>query len=164
MTLPDILEPGLRVVFCGTAVATASALRGHYYAGPANEFWQLLHLAGFTDRQLDPADDHTLPSHGLGLTDLNKTTAQSHDRGLVYDVPGFEARIAAVRPDWVALHGKEAAKALGHGRVRLGTQDWLVAERPVFVLPSASGANRRADYDGRPDRLSWWRELAELVA
>jgi TDG/mug DNA glycosylase family protein len=32
----------------------------------------------------------------------------------------------------------------------------------VFVLPGVSGANQRKDYDGRPNRLSWWRDLAAL--
>ena len=33
----------------------------------------------------------------------------------------------------------------------------------VFVLPGTSGANRRHDYDGRVDRLSWWQDLADLA-
>lgn len=59
--LPDLLRPGLDVVFCGTAVATASAQRGHYYAGPGNRFWQLLHESGLTTTLLTPEDDATLP-------------------------------------------------------------------------------------------------------
>ena len=39
--LPDLLIPNLNVVFSGTAVATPSAERGHYYAGPGNKFWKL---------------------------------------------------------------------------------------------------------------------------
>jgi TDG/mug DNA glycosylase family protein len=34
----------------------------------------------------------------------------------------------------------------------------------VFVLPGVSGATRRKDYDGRPTRVAWWRELAALAA
>jgi TDG/mug DNA glycosylase family protein len=33
----------------------------------------------------------------------------------------------------------------------------------VFVLPGTSGANRRKDYDGRPNRIAWWRDLAALA-
>lgn len=46
--LPDLLRPDLDVVFCGTAVSSASADLGHYYAGRGNKFWQLLFDAGFT--------------------------------------------------------------------------------------------------------------------
>lgn len=52
--LPDYLAPGLRIVFCGTAVSTASAERGHYYAGPGNEFWSFLHRSGLTPVLLSP--------------------------------------------------------------------------------------------------------------
>ena len=34
--LPDVLAPGLDIVFCGTAVGNVSAQRGVYYAGPGN--------------------------------------------------------------------------------------------------------------------------------
>ena len=80
--LDDILRPGLNVVFCGTAVATASAKRGHYYAGRGNKFWELLHTAGFTPIQLRPEDDISLLDYGIGITDLVKDFSQSHDRGL----------------------------------------------------------------------------------
>lgn len=36
--LPDLLRPGLRVVFIGTAAGAASARAGAYYAGPGNQF------------------------------------------------------------------------------------------------------------------------------
>jgi hypothetical protein len=38
-----------------------------------------------------------------------------------------------------------------------------IAGARLFVLPSASEANRRATYDGRRARLEWWAELAERV-
>jgi TDG/mug DNA glycosylase family protein len=41
--LPDLLRPGLRIVFCGTAAGTVSAARGVYYAHPQNRFWSALY-------------------------------------------------------------------------------------------------------------------------
>lgn len=166
--LPDHLRPGLRVVFCGTAPGLVSAARGHYYAGPGNAFWSLLHEAGFTPVRLEPDADSSLPDLGIGLTDLVKTMAQSHDRGLPYDVAGLERRIGAVRPAWLAFTSKEAGAAaarwLGEPRPILGRQEWTLGGARVFVLPSPSGRNQgRASYDGRATRLEWWRELAELV-
>jgi TDG/mug DNA glycosylase family protein len=125
--LPDYLAPDLRVVFCGTAVATESARRGHYYAGPGNEFWRLLYESGLTAERLSPDHDRRVLDFGVGLTDLAKHIAQSHDRGLIYDLPAFTAKIEAFHPAWVAFHGKEAAKAasraLGHGNsISLGHQ------------------------------------------
>jgi len=56
MVLPDVLAPGLAIVFCGTAVGTVSARRRAYYAGPGNAFWPTLHRVGLTPRQLLPEE------------------------------------------------------------------------------------------------------------
>ncbi len=166
--LPDHLGPGLRVVFCGTAPGLASAARGHYYAGPGNRFWTFLHQAGIVPVPLGPEDDAGVLEHGIGLTDLVKTMAQSHDRGLPYDVPALAARVAAHRPPWVAFTSKEAggavARWLGERRPGLGAQEWTLEGARVFVLPSPSGRNQaRGTYDGRATRLEWWEELGALL-
>jgi double-stranded uracil-DNA glycosylase len=169
--LPDYLDHGLRVVFCGTAAGTTSAARGHYYAGPGSEFWRYLFEAGLTPYRVGPADDTTITSHGIGLTDLAKHVAASSDRGLAskYDIAGFVAKIERHAPAVVAFHGKEAAKAvsraLGYGRdVSLGLQPWRIAESHVFVVPNASGANRNAArLEGKPSRVAWFVELRGLV-
>ena len=62
--LPDLIAPNLRIVFTGTAVGSASAHAGAYYAGPGNAFWPTLHAVGLTPRLLaaqrvpDPARLH----------------------------------------------------------------------------------------------------------
>ena len=75
--LPDVLAPGLRVVFCGYAPGTASARAGAYYAGPGNRFWLTLHEVGLTPLLLLPAEFARLPEFGLGLTDASKTASGS---------------------------------------------------------------------------------------
>lgn len=77
MILSDVLAPGLRVVFCGTAVSTKSARAGAYYAGPGNAFWSTLHEVGLTPRRLDPSEYAKLPRYGIGLTDLCKLASGS---------------------------------------------------------------------------------------
>lgn len=169
--LPDYLDYGLRVVFCGTAVGTASAARGHYYAGAGNEFWRYLFEAGLTPRRLSPSEDVTITSYRFGLTDLAKNVAASSDRGLAgkYDVYGCVEKIERYAPLVVAFHGKEAAMAvsrtLEHGlTVSLGLQSWQIAASRVFVVPSASGANRNANrLEGKASRVAWFIELRELV-
>jgi TDG/mug DNA glycosylase family protein len=167
--LDDILGDNLNVVFCGTAVATKSAGRGHYHAGPGNEFWSLLYQAGFTPNHLGPGDDATLPSLGLGLTDLVKGVAQSHDRGLNFSTAqDLENRLALCRVKWVAFTslkaGEEAARAFKEPKPRHGPQSWNVGDARVFVLPSPSGAARNAKaWDGRSTKLEWWKELADRL-
>jgi double-stranded uracil-DNA glycosylase len=36
--LPDVIRPGLKIVFCGTAPGNVSAARGACYAHPRNRF------------------------------------------------------------------------------------------------------------------------------
>jgi len=166
LTLPDIVAPGLDVVFCAPAVGECAALRGHYYAGPGNIFWRLLHQSGMTPHQLDPYEDDTAPTYGIGLVDVVRTSPPNR-RPVVFDVERFAEMIAAQRPGWVAFNGKHAAtvvaRALGQRPPPLGAASWPVAGVPVFVLPSSSGANQRREYDGRTTRLAWWRELATLA-
>lgn len=168
--LPDYLARGLRVVICGTAAAKASAGIGHYYAGPGNEFWHLLWQTRIIGEPLSPLTDSQALRFGVGLTDLAKAAVASTDRGLRgFDVPGFVAKIEHYQPAWVAFHGKRAAEEvsrhLGSGRdVSLGVQAWEVAGRPVFVLPSASGANRSLrNLEGKASRRDWFADLKRLL-
>lgn len=144
-----------------------SARRGHYYAGPGNSFWQLLHSAGFTAARLEPEDDVRLPELGIGLTDLVKDSTGDPVRRPHFDVASLMAKVEAHQPAWVALTGKVAGQAvarfLGVSKPALGPQSWTIAGSQVFVLPSSSGANRRKEYDGRPTRLEWWSDLAQLT-
>jgi double-stranded uracil-DNA glycosylase len=167
MTLPDYFLRGLRVVIVGTAVGECSARRGHYYAGRGNDFWRLLHESGMTPRRLASEDDASLPNYGIGVTDLVKNVAQFHDRGPAYNVPAFLDKVERHQPAWVAFHGKRAAiayaKSARYCPPGLGPTGWRVAGSRAFVLPSASGANRRAEYDGRPTRVEWWADLQGLL-
>jgi hypothetical protein len=85
-------------------------------------------------------------------------------------VPALVAKMDRFAPGWVVFHGKtsavEVSKALGRGRhVALGRQAWLIGQSRVFVLPSASAANRStANLEGKPSRLDWFREFARELA
>lgn len=159
MILPDVLQPGLWAVFCGTAASNVSARVGAYYAGPGNAFWPTLHSVGLTPHRLDPAAFHTLPDYGLGLTDLAK-----HESGVdaqlsatAFDVGGLTTRVVTHAPHILAFTSKTAASAyLGRG-VAYGWQPERIEQTRVFVLPSPSGAARRY-WDIVP-----WQALAEAV-
>jgi double-stranded uracil-DNA glycosylase len=159
MVLPDVLTPGLRVVFCGTAAGTTSAERGAYYAGPGNRFWPILHETGLTPRQLAPEEFTELPQYGIGLTDVSKThSGMDHQLASdAFDVGGLIKRLDAARPAVVAFNGKGAAQAVLGRPVGYGVQSESIAGAQLHVLPSTSGAARGhwvADY---------WHELGALV-
>ena len=78
--VPDVLAPGLTAVFCGINPGRVSAAAGAHFANPRNDFWRLLHDAGFTPRQLEPSEQHELLRHGFGVTNAAlRTTAGSGD-------------------------------------------------------------------------------------
>jgi TDG/mug DNA glycosylase family protein len=162
--LDDIWEPGLALAICGTAVGPCAAERGHHYAQHGNGLWTLLHRSGLTPTQLDPADEARLPDLGIGPVDVVRRFAPPDP----FDVDAFERTLATAAPAWIGFNGRVGADAvartLGEPRPALGRQRWTFAGARVFVLPSSSGANQRKDHGGRPDRLSWWSELASLVA
>lgn len=70
--LKDVLDSGLYVVFCGTAVSNASRQRSGYCAGPGNKFWPILAKTTLTPRQLKPQEYAAVAEFGIGLTDLVK--------------------------------------------------------------------------------------------
>ncbi len=158
--LPDILPPGLRIVFCGTAAGSASARARAYYAGPGNAFWPTLHATGLTPTQLEPAQYERLPEFGIGLTDLCKVLHGSDEEvGTVeFDVSGLQSRIAEAEPENLAFNGKNAARAALEMNVEYGRQSERIGGATVWVLPSTSGAARRF-WDPEP-----WHELARSVA
>lgn len=156
--LPDVLSPGLAVVFCGSAVGAASARRGAYYAGPGNAFWPTLFEVGLTPHQLAPEEYKSITQYGLGLTDLAKSISGS-DRVLSkkrFDRDGLQAKVLRYPPRVLAFTSKRAAEEfIGHP-VNYGRLHETIGKTMLFVLPSPSGAARRY-WSTTP-----WRELARL--
>jgi len=156
--LPDVLEPGLAIVFCGTAVGTASAVRRAYYAGPGNAFWRTLFEVGLTSRRLEPEEYRSITVFGLGLTDLAKTISGS-DHVLSreqFDAAGLRAKVRRYRPQVLAFTSKRAAEEFLGQPVHYGLLEEKIDETALFVLPSPSGAARRY-WDPRH-----WRDLARM--
>lgn len=156
--LPDVLQPGLALVFCGTAAGKRSAAERAYYAHPGNLFWRALFDAGLTPRQLAPAEFAQLPDYGIGLTDLAKRHS-GNDNELprdAFDVPALIAKIERHQPRLLAFTSKNAARAvLGGAVVHYGLQSEVIGSTQLFVLPSPSG-QARGHWD-----LTHWQTLAD---
>lgn len=150
--LPDILVPGLKLVFCGTAAGKRSAADHAYYAHPGNLFWRALHTAGLTPRLLAPHEFPLLPQFGIGLTDLAKYHS-GNDVELprdAFDVDALHRKMKRFQPRFLAFTSKNAARiALGHA-VDYGLQPERIGWSQLFVLPSPSGQAR-----GHWDLLPW---------
>ncbi|HET8898920.1 MAG TPA: mismatch-specific DNA-glycosylase [Rhodanobacteraceae bacterium] len=154
--LPDLLRPGLRLVFCGTAPSRRSAAAHAYYAHPGNFFWRALAEVGLTPRRFAPAEYSRLLPLGIGLTDLAKHHSGNDaqlPRGAL-DVSALREKIHIFAPRLLAFTSKNAARAvLGHVP-DYGLQAEHTGTTALFVLPSPSG-QARGYWDIAP-----WRELA----
>ena len=158
--VPDVLAPGLRVVFCGINPGRVSAAAGAHFANPRNDFWRLLHAAGFTPRLIDPSEQDMLLELGIGVTNAAyRTTPGSGDlrKG---DFAGSAARLERLalelRPRAIAFVGKEAYRGVFGDRPELGPQLRTLDDTGLFVLPSTSPANAAVPWE---ERLRWFAEL-----
>src|SRR6266513_1835874 len=69
-TLPDVIAPNLRVLFCGINPGLYTAAVGHHFARPGNRFWPTLHNSGFTDRLVSPFEERELLKSGIGISNV----------------------------------------------------------------------------------------------
>jgi TDG/mug DNA glycosylase family protein len=162
--VPDVLATGLRVVFCGINPGYVSAAAGAHFANPRNDFWRLLHDAGFTSRLLAPEEQFEVLKFGIGLTNAAiRTTRGSGDlrrRDFLGAAERLSSLAAELRPGWLAFVGKEAYRGTFGERPELGEQARLLGETRLFVLPSTSPANAAVPY---AERLRWFGELAKSI-
>ena len=163
--VPDLIGPGLRVLFCGINPSLYSAVSGTHFARPGNRFWPTLHAAGFTDRRLAPHEEHELLALGCGITNIvARSTAAAAELSadeLTTGARRLAAKVRRYRPGVLAVLGVGAYRtAFGRPRAALGLQAEAVGGSPVWVLPNPSGLN--ANYPP-PALARRFRELREFV-
>ena len=153
-----MLAPGLAAVFCGINPGRVSAAAAAHFANPRNDFWRLLHAAGFTPRLLGPAEQLALLGYGYGLTNAAaRTTPGSGDLRRA-DFAGAAERLERIAlelgPRAIGFVGKEAYRGAFGERPELGLQERRLGATLLFVLPSTSPANAAVPWD---ERLRWFR-------
>ena len=159
--VPDLLAPGLDLVFCGTAPSPASYRARAYYANPGNAFWATLAAVGLTSERFTPDRYRELLALGIGLTDLNKTEYGSdHELSAQAMVArALRAKLLRFKPAAVAFTSKHAASwALGVKSPSYGRQTERLEGAVAFVLASPSG-RARSFWTLEP-----WREVGAFVA
>ena len=146
LIVPDLVAPGLRVLFCGINPGLYTAAIGHHFGRPGNRFWPALHGAGFTPRLFAPWEERELLPLGLGITNMvERTTATAAELSAAEYVAGGQRLyrlVEAQRPRVVAFLGIGAYRtAFGRPKAALGWQEERLAESALWVLPSPSGLN-----------------------
>jgi TDG/mug DNA glycosylase family protein len=159
-----MLASDLAVVFCGINPGFHSDAKAAHFANPRNDFWRLLHAAGFTPRVVDLADQHDVLRYGIGITNAAYRTTRGSSDLRKGDFAGSAERLErlahALRPRAIGFVGKEAYRGPFGGRPQHGLQDARLGGTLLFVLPSTSPANAAVPWD---ERLAWFRSLRLLV-
>jgi TDG/mug DNA glycosylase family protein len=143
-TLPDLIGPDLRVLFCGINPGRLSGELGLHFARPGNRFWKLLHAGGFTPSVLLPGEQYLLPELGVGITNLvGRVTATASELNALELREGaeqLEAKVDALRPRCVAVLGLQAYRtAFRRPGATIGQQPEGLGNALLWLLPNPSG-------------------------
>jgi TDG/mug DNA glycosylase family protein len=151
-SVPDIIAPGLNVLFCGINPGLYTAAVGHHFARPGNRFWPTLYAAGLTPRLLLPEEDHALLSWGYGLTNVVERATATADELTREELRTGGAclvrKVEQCAPRVLAVLGVTAYRsAFAQPQVTLGRQQARIGETLVWVLPNPSGLNAHYQLD-----------------
>lgn len=164
-TVPDVIAPNLKVLFCGINPGLYTAAIGHHFGRPGNRFWPALHAGGFTPRLFDPSEERELLPLGFGITNVvaRATAAADELREREFVAGGrlLEAKVQEYAPRFLAVLGIGAYRtAFARPKAAIGLQPDAIGETRVWVLPNPSGLN--AHYQGG-DLAKVFRKLREAV-
>jgi TDG/mug DNA glycosylase family protein len=167
----DVITDHPEILFVGINPGVTSGKVGHHFAGPANPFWKLLHVAGFTPVELKAEEDHRLTEWKLALVNLcarpTQIASELKRKELHDGRRKLVKKITAIQPKVVALVGvtlypivfaREDRKApmpvLPPGP---GEKPQLLGGARVFVVPNPSGLN--ASFPTFEAKLPWFQAL-----
>jgi TDG/mug DNA glycosylase family protein len=160
-TVPDLIAPDLKVLFCGINPGLYSGATGLHFARPGNRFWPALYAAGFTSRLLHPSERHELLAAGYGITAMVRrataTAAELDDEEYRAGRIALEKKVRKYRPRCVAILGLGAYRVgFGVPRAQVGRQNELIGGAALWVLPNPSGLNANHQL---PQLTEMFREL-----
>lgn len=164
-TLADVVGPGMSLLFVGLNPSLYAADAGVGFARPGNRFWPAALTAGIVTRDRDAF--HALRHHRVGMTDLVKRatagadelSATEYEQGL----HRVERLVRWLQPATVCMVGLAGWRAVVDRAATPGLQRRTLGDRPVYVMPSTSGANAHARMDDLVGHLRAAAELAILA-
>jgi TDG/mug DNA glycosylase family protein len=164
-TLPDVIAPNLRVLFCGINPGLYTAAVGHHFARPGNRFWPALHKSGFTDRLLSPFEERELLKSGVGISNVvpfaTASAAELTRDDFIAGGRQLSAKVKRYNPRIVAILGVGAYRhAFDKPKAHIGEQPGRIHNARVWVLPNPSGLN--ANYQ-LPELAKLFKQLRRAV-
>ena len=174
-TIPDLIGPGLRLLFVGINPGLWSAAVGAHFARPGNRFYPALHRAGITDREVNAAEGYRrgdrehLVTRGVGITNLvGRATARADELStdeLRAGIAVLRGLVDEHRPAVVAVLGITAYRAaFGAPSATTGQQSSSMDGAACWVLPNPSGLNAHENVDSLAAAYRRAAEAAGVVA
>jgi TDG/mug DNA glycosylase family protein len=151
-TVPDLVGPGVELLFVGINPGLWTAATQTHFAHPGNRFYPALLEAGIIDRPIDRGrgmtddDRRHLIERGVGITNVvHRATARASELTAEELRSGGEQLRATVRrhgPAVVAIAGVTAYRtAFGRPKASMGEQAEPFEGARLFVVPNPSGLN-----------------------
>jgi double-stranded uracil-DNA glycosylase len=145
-TIPDVIAPNLRVLFCGINPGLYTAAVGHHFARPGNRFWPALHQSGITDRLISPFEERELLQNRIGISNVvphaTAAAAELTRQDFINGGRRLAVKIKRYRPTIVAILGVGAYRhAFDKPKAQIGEQPERIHDARVWVLPNPSGLN-----------------------
>ena len=152
VTVPDLIGPGLKLLFVGINPSLWTAATQTHFAHPTNRFYPALLLGGVIEREIDPAagmsdaDRADLVGRGIGITNIvMRATPRATELTQAEYLEGGERlrrTVAEHRPKVVAIAGIDAYRfAFGLPKAHRGRQDTLFEGAELWVIPNPSSLN-----------------------
>ncbi|WP_051335669.1 mismatch-specific DNA-glycosylase [Methylocapsa acidiphila] len=178
VSLPDLVQDGLDVLFVGINPSTYSAAQGHYFARKTNRFWPAFSRSVLSRRARDaigaelllPAHDQMLLAHGFGFTDaVKRATARAGDLAPAEFAAGVAALVAKLerhQPRIACFHGimayRQVHRTLYGARSDpgLGLQETRIGRTRLFLAPNPSPANAHFT---PADQTLWYDRLVACL-
>ena len=164
-TLPDVISPNLRVLFCGINPGLYTAAVGHHFARPGNRFWPALYQSGFTSRLVSPFEERELLQSGIGISNVvpfaTASAAELTRDDFIAGGRRLAAKVKRHHPTIVAILGVGAYRhAFDQPKAQIGEQPERIHDARVWVLPNPSGLN--ANYQ-LPELVKLFKQLRHAV-
>ena len=151
-SIPDLVGPGLRLLFVGINPGLWTAATQTPFAHPGNRFYPALVAAGILPELPDFvngfSEDYraTFMARGLGISNLvNRATARADELSrdeLRAGADRLRLNVAVWRPRVVAVVGITAYRdAFALPKAVQGKQDETLEGAELWVLPNPSGLN-----------------------
>ncbi len=170
-TVPDLIGPGVRLLFVGINPGLWTAATRTHFAHPTNRFYPALYRAGITSYEIcresgfTPEDRRYLIERGMGITNLvERATARASELAAAELRAGAAVLSEKVRswgPRVVAVVGITAYRtAFRRPRARSGLQAGRLEGAGLWVVPNPSGLNAHETVDTLAD---WYGEVARAA-